>query len=207
MKCAVLKRGPLTEWWTLLLSRASDKRLVRNLDCVYHCRNRFDHGCIPHLVLFLDGVVELQRKNWCFDAGLVSFGAAWPTTIRLWHCCEKHFQGQDGGRDRQITALAAQRQELWSSRSRPTCQEIGNLCVWRHGVVRKCTIDPSLDLLYWYERGKFTLLDAPSPRGGFCRYISRFASLPTKAVRQLQLTGARQAECLSPKRIMNNNNE
>ena len=29
------------------------------------------------------------------------------------------------------------------------------------------------------------------------RYISRFASLPTKAVRQLQLTGARQAVCLS----------
>ena len=44
----------------------------------------------------------------------------------------------------------------------------------------------------------FTLLDAPSPRGGSCRYISRFASQPTKAVRQLQLTGARQAECLSP---------
>ena len=37
---AVVKRGPLTEWWTLLLSRASDKRLVRNLDytCVHHCR-------------------------------------------------------------------------------------------------------------------------------------------------------------------------
>ena len=24
--------------------------------------------------------------------------------------------------------------------------------------------------------GEFTLLDAPSPRGGSCRYISRFAS-------------------------------
>ena len=48
------------------------------------------------------------------------------------------------------------------------------------------------------EMRKFTLLHAPSPRGGSCRYISRFASLPTKAVRQLQLTGARQAECLSP---------
>ena len=44
---------------------------------------------------------------------------------------------------------------------------------------------------------KFTLLDAPFTRGGPCRYISRFASYPTKAVRQLQLTGARQAECLS----------
>ena len=47
-------------------------------------------------------------------------------------------------------------------------------------------------------RRKFTLLDVPSPRGGSCRYIGRFASWPTKAVRQLQLTGARQAECLSP---------
>ena len=43
-----------------------------------------------------------------------------------------------------------------------------------------------------------TLPDAPSPRGGSCRYISRFASSPTKAVRQLQLTSARQADCLSP---------
>ena len=48
------------------------------------------------------------------------------------------------------------------------------------------------------RRRKFTLIDAPSPRGGSCRHISRFASQPTKAVRQLQLTGARQAECLSP---------
>ena len=48
-----------------------------------------------HLVLFLEGVVELQRKNRCFDAGLVSFGAAWPTTIRLWSCCEKHFHSLD----------------------------------------------------------------------------------------------------------------
>ena len=43
-----------------------------------------------------------------------------------------------------------------------------------------------------------TLPDAPSPRGGSCRYISRFASQPTKAVTQLQLTGSMQADCLSP---------
>ena len=120
MKCAVLKRGPLTEWWTLLLSRASDKRLVRNLDCVHHCRNRFDHGCILHLVLFLEGVVELQRKNRCFDAGLVtglvSFGAVWPTTIRLWYCCEKHFHSLDRSAViGLITALAAARLGLWSA--------------------------------------------------------------------------------------------
>ena len=36
-----------------------------------------------------------------------------------------------------------------------------------------------------WSLGKLTLLDAPSPRGGSCRYINRFAS-----VRQLQLTGA-----------------
>ena len=56
----------------------------------------------------------------------------------------------------------------------------------------------SLHSLSYSTRRKFTQLDAPSPRGGSCRYISRFASQPTKAVRQLQLTGARQAECLSP---------
>ena len=116
MRCAVLKRGPLTEWWTLLLSRASDLRLIRNLDCFHHCRNRFDNGCIPHFVLFLEGVVELQRKNRCFDAGLVSFGAAWPTTIRLWYCCEKHFHSLDRSAViGLITALAAARLGLSSA--------------------------------------------------------------------------------------------
>ena len=33
---------------------------------------------------------------------------------------------------------------------------------------------------------------ASSPQGGSCRYVGRFASKPTKAIRQLQLTGARQ---------------
>ena len=45
---------------------------------------------------------------------------------------------------------------------------------------------------------KVTPPDALSPQGGSCRYMGRFASEPTKAVMQLQLTGARQAECLSP---------
>ena len=45
---------------------------------------------------------------------------------------------------------------------------------------------------------KFIPLDAPSLRGGSCRYISRYASWPTKVVRQLQLTGVSQAEYLSP---------
>ena len=116
MKCAVVNRGPLTEWWTLILSRASDKRLIRSPDCVHHCRNRFDHGCIPYLVLFLEGVVEFQRKNRCFDAGLVSFGAAWPTTIRWWYCCEKHFHSLDRSAViGLITALAAARLGLWSA--------------------------------------------------------------------------------------------
>ena len=35
-------------------------------------------------------------------------------------------------------------------------------------------------------KGSGTLPDAPSPWGGSCRYIGRFASQPTKAVSQLQ---------------------
>ena len=56
---------------------------------------------------------------------------------------------------------------------------------------------PTAPLIVLSFGRKFTLLDAPSPRGGSCRYISRFVSWPTKAVRQLQLPGARQAECLT----------
>ena len=40
--------------------------------------------------------------------------------------------------------------------------------------------------------------DAPSPGGGSFRNIIRFASYPTKAIRQLQWTGARQADCSDP---------
>ena len=41
----------------------------------------------------------------------------------------------------------------------------------------------------------WTLPHAPSPWSGSCRYISRFASWPTNAVRQRRLIGARQADC------------
>ena len=59
---------------------------------------------------------RVPKKNRCFDAGLVSFSAAWPTTIRLWYCCEKHFHSLDRSAViGLITALAAARLGLWSA--------------------------------------------------------------------------------------------
>ena len=70
------------------------------------------------------------------------------------------------------------------------------LLVIKHDMTRSNSVLLSTNL---GDGRKFTLPDAPSPWGGSCRYISRFASEPTKVLRQLQSTGARQAAvCLSP---------
>ena len=57
-----------------------------------------------------------KKEPVLLDAGLVSFSAAWPTTICLWYCCEKHFHSLDRSAViGLITALAAARLGLWSA--------------------------------------------------------------------------------------------
>ena len=95
MKCAVVKHGPLTEWWALLLPRAFDKRLIRSLDCVHHCRTASTMA-VAHTSS------SSSRRSSSFKERTGGSMPAWsasvqrgPTTICLWYCCEKHFHSLD----------------------------------------------------------------------------------------------------------------